>query len=129
MLTASESGRRILIVEDNSIIALNLEDALKAWGYLPVGPAADCAGAINLLNAQRVDAAILDIFLRGEAVWPVARELVLRGIPFVFLTGADDPAVDHAEYAGHPTLSKPCGEDAMLSALSRLWKEDARVCM
>ena len=81
------SGKRILVVEDEVIVAMLLEDILADAGATVVGPAARVARALELLEAEPVDAALLDLNLAGEVTIPVAEELKRRGIPFAFATG------------------------------------------
>lgn len=81
------AGKRILIVEDEPIVALLLEDMLTELGACAVGPAADVAGALAILEAQAVDAAVLDVNLGHERSDLVVDRLVERGTPFIFATG------------------------------------------
>ena len=80
------SGRRVLLVEDEAIIALDLAALLTDLGAVVVGPAHSVADALELLNEGKIDCAVLDINLNGEPVYPVARALETRRIPFVFVT-------------------------------------------
>src|SRR4051812_18350592 len=76
-----------LIVEDESLIAMLVQDAVEEMGLATMGPASRVAHALQLLNDGRPDGAILDVNLDGEKVYPVADELMARNIPFMFLTG------------------------------------------
>ena len=87
------SGRRILLVEDEYMIAEDLQQALEAIGAEVVGPAPTVADAMGLLDTAEIDLAILDVNLGGEYVWPLADALQARGVRFVFATGYDQSAM------------------------------------
>lgn len=76
-------GRRVLVVEDEIIVAFNLECEIADAGGTTVGPAYTVSEAMDLL-VEPIDVAVLDINLGREKVWPVAEELHRRGIPFLF---------------------------------------------
>ena len=101
-------GRRLLVVEDEYLIAAALERALEGRGAEVVGPAGSVEGALRLVEAEgdRLDGAVLDINLRDERVYPVADVLAARGVPFVFLTGYDAQVIPDT-YAGVPRSEKP----------------------
>jgi CheY-like chemotaxis protein len=101
-------GRRLLVVEDEYLIAAALEHALEDRGAEVVGPAGSVEGALRLVEAEgdRLDGAVLDINLRDERVYPVADVLAARGVPFVFLTGYDAQVIPDT-YAGVPRSEKP----------------------
>jgi CheY-like chemotaxis protein len=101
-------GHRLLIVEDEYLIAADLAASLEKVGAEVVGPAASVKEALELVqeDAGQLDAAVLDINLRGEQVFPVADVLARRGVPFVFTTGYDGVAVP-SPYAGVPRFEKP----------------------
>ena len=99
-------GMRILVVEDEALVALQLEDMLYELGCTVIGPASRVGQALELLGVQPVDAAILDLNVAGELVYPVAEILDAKGIPFIFATGYGASGVDDT-YRGHPVLQKP----------------------
>ncbi len=111
---------RILIVEDESLIALMLEDYLDILGKQVVG-VADCVeAALALVAAGGFDAAILDINLRdGEKSWPIADALAAQGMPFLFASGGSGDAMADA-YADRPVLAKPFTLDGLSRALEAL---------
>jgi DNA-binding response OmpR family regulator len=113
---AGLAGLRVLVVEDEAVIATEVEHGLKAAGCLVVGPAASMDGALSLLDRQQVDAALLDINLNGELVFPVADLLVARQVPFVFLTGYDERIIP-GRFRSRSVCRKPCGPQRMLGAL------------
>jgi CheY-like chemotaxis protein len=98
----------ILVVDDESLIAMLLEDMLLDLGCKVVGPAAGVASAMALIeaNERRLDGAFLDVNLRGEAVYPVADELQRHCIPFVFVTGYAGQGID-PNYSRISSLPKP----------------------
>jgi len=81
------SGRRILVVEDEMLIALMIEDMLADLGCESITAAATVDQALALIEAQVFDAAMLDVNLKGDNSRPVADALATRGIPFFFSTG------------------------------------------
>jgi CheY-like chemotaxis protein len=99
--------RRILVVEDDCLQAENLREELEALGAEVVGPVPSVADALALLAAGTpVDAAILDVNLGGETVFPVVEALQARTIPVVFATGYDAGTLPSA-YAHVPCCEKP----------------------
>lgn len=106
----------VLVVEDELLIAMALEGVLAGAGYGVVGLCPDVASALSLLRAREVDAALLDINLGGEKVFPVADALAVRGIPFVFLTGYGKTNLPD-RHAGRPTVTKPYRPQELLAAL------------
>lgn len=106
--------QRVLIVEDEAVVALELTRVLTAAGAQVVGPAGTIEEALNLLDNQPIDRALLDVNLGGRPITPVALALASRSIPFVYLTGYQEPDVD-----GGPVLRKPVAPSALLGALAR----------
>ena len=102
----SNRPQRWLIVEDDSLIAMLVQDAVEKMGLTAIGPAARVAQALQLLSQAAPEAALLDVNLGGETVYAVADELTLRNIPFVFLTGYDEGDLP-AEFRHHPAIRKP----------------------
>jgi CheY-like chemotaxis protein len=104
------AGKRILVVEDEMIVAMLIEDILADAGATVVGPAARVARALDLLEEEEaLDGALLDVNLAGEMTTPVAEELRRRGIPFAFATGYGAAGVPEG-FAGQPLLQKPFQE-------------------
>ena len=97
---------RILIVEDEMLVAMSIEDMLLEHGFEVAGIASRLAPALALAREGRFDAAMLDVNLAGEASFPVADLLAERGIPFLFATGYGLAGLDE-RYRGHPVLQKP----------------------
>lgn len=108
---------RVLVVEDEYFIADDMAKALEKLGAEVVGPVPRRDKALMLLSSgEGIDAAVLDINLRGEEVFPVADALAERGIPFVFATGYDPSSVPVA-YADVSRWEKPFNPDALAQAL------------
>ena len=101
------NGRRVLVVEDDYLLAQDLREQLQCWGAKMMGPVASVAEALALLEGGPApDMAILDIGLDDEMVYPVAEVLQTRGIPFVFVTGYDAWVIPDG-FAGVPVAQKP----------------------
>lgn len=112
--------QRILIVEDEPLIAMMLEDFLDALGKTHRGTADNVAAALNLIAAGGIDGVILDVNLRGgEQSWPVADALAAKGIPFVFATGGTQQGLIDG-HRDRPTLAKPFTMDGVAKALDAL---------
>ncbi len=111
-------GRRVLVVEDNFLIAGAVCDALEAIGAVSLGPIGQVDEALRFLAASRggIDFAVLDVDLHGEKSYPIADALVARGLPFVFTTGYSADAVD-AAYRDYPRCNKPFNERDLFAAL------------
>ncbi len=109
---------RILVVEDQPLIALDLEDLLVSRGYTVLGPKASVAEALECLRRTTPQAALLDIDLRGETSFEVGRELQRRGVPFVFATGTADLDTLPQDLAGAPVILKPWNVDDIVSFLT-----------
>lgn len=114
-------GRRLLIVEDDYLIASDLANALQDLGIEILGPAGSVEAALELVESdgERLDGAVLDINLRDQRVYPVAKALATRGVPFVFATGYDAAAIPQA-YAAAPRCEKPIDKMQLVSWLSGL---------
>jgi CheY-like chemotaxis protein len=102
------AGKRLLVVEDEYVIASDIASALEDAGAEVIGPAATVKNALELIEreAGRLDGAVLDINLRNERVFPVADALTSRGVPFVLATGYDLGSIPSA-YADVPRCEKP----------------------
>jgi DNA-binding NtrC family response regulator len=108
-------GTRILILEDEPIIGLALEDMLQRQGA-HVFFASGIEEACELIEAEPVESAILDVNVHGAQSYPFASMLAERSIPFIFATGYGDRS-HPSEFAGVPTISKPYSADDIRNAL------------
>jgi CheY-like chemotaxis protein len=113
---ASLKALRVLVVEDEMLVAMELEEALRSFGCLVVGPASRIRHALQLASEAEIDAAVLDVNVAGEKVFPVAEVLARRGVPFVFATGYGAAGIDGA-FRDRPILQKPYPEAALAGAL------------
>ena len=117
--TGALAYRRVLIVEDEYFLADDIAQALNKLGAQVVGPVPSPEKALALLADEPVDAAILDINLRGRMVFPVADALREQGVPFVFATGYDETAVPEA-YKDVPRWEKPFKPEDLARALPEI---------
>jgi CheY-like chemotaxis protein len=106
LASPSIAGLKILLVEDESLVAMLVEDALDALQCQVIGSASRMRNARELAGRDGFDLAILDINIGGEPVYPVAEVLARREIPFVFLTGYGAAGVAEP-FRGRPILQKP----------------------
>src|SRR5690242_11469654 len=88
--SSTMTGLRILVVEDNFLAAEVVRDTLEGFGCQVVGPVGRLEDGLRLASAETLDGAVLDINLNGDRCFPIARALLERGVPFMFLTGYDD---------------------------------------
>ena len=109
-------GKNVLVVEDEYFLADETRRALQALGANVVGPAANVADALDLLSAEVVDAAILDVHLGDELVFPVAEKLEEDDIPYVFATGYD-PSIIPGRFNGFTLSAKPIDLSKIAAAL------------
>lgn len=117
-MTRSLDGARVLVVEDNTLIAMAVSGALAALGCTAVGPADDIARALELVEGEPLDAALLDVNLHGRSSEAVAAALAARGVPFAFATGYGDLALP---MDGPPVLRKPFTGAELKSVLEGLF--------
>lgn len=110
----------VLLAEDEAIIAIDLEDNLKAAGFLIAGPFATCAQVQAWLAAGiRPDAAILDHMLKDGPCDSVIRDLSLRRVPTIIFTGDDAPREPRASISSATWVTKPIAFPALLCQLRR----------
>lgn len=113
------SELRILIVEDEPLVAFDLADIVEDCRCVVVGPAGSCSAAMDLLGSQRVDAAILDLILGDGHCNTVADALTAKSIPWALATGFDVRAL-HSRYQSVPILTKPFLPDDVARLLRAL---------
>ncbi len=110
---------RVLILEDEPLIAMLVEDWLTELGYEPIGPCGAVGEALELVRSQDLEAAILDISVRNDTSYPVADLLKSRTVPFAFATGRNGDAMP-ARFEGTPMLTKPYDFQTMRAVLKAL---------
>ena len=110
-------GRRLLIVEDEYLLAQDLTDYFQELGVEVIGPVGSVSEALKLLNLIEVHGAILDINLRGERVYPVADALRQKRVPFIFASGYG-AETEPAAYADVPRCVKPVDFSVLAKAVS-----------
>jgi CheY-like chemotaxis protein len=110
-----------LVVEDEFLIAMDLELLLERQGWRVLGPAATVAEALHLLEQgeEPPDAALLDVNLRGELVTPVAERLRARGVPFVLASAYNPVDLGAPTLAGVVNVGKPTDEQHLLAILAQ----------
>lgn len=113
------SGLRLLVVEDEMLVLMNLEAALVDMGCTSMSAAATVAQALALIVEGEFDAAIIDINLSGDRSYPVADALVLRAIPFAFSTGYGELS-ERTDFADRPMLRKPYVQRDILAVMESL---------
>jgi CheY-like chemotaxis protein len=123
-LTADHSlplrGKRLLVVEDEFLILLDLQNILEAAGAESIVTASHIADAFVALDRSATfDAAVLDLKLDKDSAAPVAERLSLIGVPFVFLTGAPTDAQLALQFGFAPVVGKPFDSATLLEALSQ----------
>jgi CheY-like chemotaxis protein len=112
-------GLRVLVIEDEAMIAMLIEDMLLELGCTMLGPAADVAQAFSMIQELHFDVAILDVNLSGERTMPVAEKLRAKGVPFIFATGYGASGID-AEFKDRAVLTKPFRNGDLQDALRTL---------
>ncbi len=109
-------GMRILVVEDEMMVAMLLEDMLIDLGCRVI-KAGRVEKAVQFVAGTEIDGAILDVNVAGESVYPVASALQARGIPFIFSSGYGAGGLA-PEYRDRPTLSKPFRQEELAPMLA-----------
>jgi DNA-binding response OmpR family regulator len=116
-------GARIIVVEDEAIVALLLADSLRDAGADVIGPAGSVARALTLIDEASLNgglsAAVLDVNLGGHIVWPVADKLIALGVPFLFATGYGW-GLDRSAYPKAPIVAKPFDIGALISTVASI---------
>ena len=109
----SLKGLRILLAEDEALIAIDLESMLQQLGCEVIGPVATLQQLARAVSAQTLDGAILDVNLSGEHVFGILPQLRERGVPVVLSSGYNDPALVPPEFRDIPLLAKPYDQAAL----------------
>ncbi len=113
-------GRRILVVEDEYFLADDIANALRKLGAEIAGPVGHIDDAVEMLhNGGALDAAVLDVNIHAQPIFPIARELRARQVPFVFTTGYERLSIE-TEFRDVPLWEKPINIVAMAQNLAGL---------
>lgn len=113
---------RILVVEDEAMVAMLIEDILDELGHDVIGPVSRADRAIELLASVEVDGALLDVNIDGGPSYAIADRLVALERPFVFVTGYGEAGLE-PDYRCHPVLQKPFTSDLIAEALAHICRE------
>ncbi len=116
MSIASLAGLTVLVVEDESMVSFLIEDMLRDLGCAQVWHASNLTAALKLLDEKKPDAAVLDVNLAGEFVYPVAERLEAMGVPFIFATGYGAQGMPK-HWAEKPVATKPFRFDTFAALL------------
>ena len=114
------AGRSIMVVEDEFLLALDVEAMLVKAGCSVVGPVASCRRALATLAQTKPDAVLLDLNLGEETSEPVARALREQNIPFIVATGYSRSFMRDPAFAGIAMLPKPLDETTLIATLARI---------
>jgi CheY-like chemotaxis protein len=109
----SLQNRRILVAEDEALIAIGIETMLQGFGCEVVGPVSDVREILQVIEAERVDGALLDVNLRGHQVFEILPELLRRKIPVMLTSGYDDATLFPPAFRNLPRISKPFDEPTL----------------
>ena len=104
---ADLAGLRVLVIEDEFLLAMELESLLQQRGNLVLGPVSSVGQALAMLDGEEPDVALLDVNLKGERATPVAAALQARGVPFVLITGYSTAQLSEPELRAAPRIDKP----------------------
>jgi CheY-like chemotaxis protein len=120
------AGKQVLIVEDETLVAMLLEDMIADLGGTVAGTASRVRHALEILGdpARPIDLAVLDVNLGGEDAFPIAAALAERGVPFAFSTGYGSGGLPES-WRTRPVLQKPFTEEQVRAVLSRALAEGA----
>ena len=110
-------GLRILVVEDNLLLAEVTRLLLEDGGCAVVGPAGRLKRGLRLAQDEPIDGAILDINLHGEMSFPIAEVLHARHVPFIFVTGYEDRSIVPMAFRSAPRLDKPVTDEQLIEAI------------
>lgn len=120
-MSASDTSAcvRVLVIEDEPVLAMGLTTLLETLGYRPVGPVASIPKALEVIEQGGFDVALLDVNLRGQWAESVADVLEAKAIPFIIITGYDVDSLPEA-YRSRPTLSKPFRANVLAELLANI---------
>lgn len=116
-------GKKVFVVEDEALISMLFEDILGELDCEVVGPALNLKQALELARTADMDAAVLDVNLGGDPIFPVAEILASRGVPLVFSSGYGASGLPE-RWRSEPTLPKPFTTDEVAAVLHALVRAD-----
>ena len=108
---------RMLVVEDEGLVAMLIEDMLDEFGCKLVGPATNVPRALELIAKESIDVAVLDLNLDGKDTYAIADALQRKNVPFIFATGYGSAGL-RQEYGNRPVLQKPFPASDLETALT-----------
>jgi DNA-binding NtrC family response regulator len=120
----SLKGKRILIVEDSPVVGPFTADLLGELACTVVGPAPNMAIGRELIDSEKIDAALMDVHIRGERVFPLCEALAAKSVPFVLTSGYADWNMPE-KWRNRPRLQKPYTLDQVEEALKQLLSASA----
>lgn len=114
------SGARVLLIEDEPLVALDLRAMLGDEGAEVVGPGRNLTEGLRLARHDGITAALLDVRIGNDTVAPIARLLAERGVPFAFYTGQPESDALRRDWPGAPVIAKPTPARQLVAAIQRL---------
>ncbi|MGO9483758.1 MAG: response regulator [Rhodomicrobium sp.] len=120
------SGARILVAEDDPVLAFDIIGVLMQAGAQIAGPALSLERTLELVNAEQLNCGILDVQLRDGLVFPAARILLDQGAGIVFYTGYYDPEALRREWPAAQVLVKPAPLEVLVAAVVAAWEAARR---
>ena len=124
-MRADLAGKRVLVVEDEPLVALDIMENFDAVGIKGIGPAGSIEEAKHLIETERLDTALVDANLKGRPVDVIAAALTRQGVPFAFVTGYDRNALPQA-FRGTAMLAKPYTQAALVETIEKLLSPQER---
>lgn len=118
-------GQRILVAEDEMVIAFDLRDTVEEAGYEVEGPHSGTSSALRAFESKRPDLAILDVSFEDEDGYQLASKLTAEHVPIIFQTASEAPAIIAERFPGAMTLPKPCPPSEMIEAVSAMLERPA----
>ena len=121
---ADEERPKVLVVEDEFIIALDLSETVKDLGYRVEGPFVSRETAFNAIDRELPDLAILDVYTADGEVYPLADALTQAGVPIIFHSGHATTREMQARYPGAQAVNKPCPPDRLIGMVQGALSDD-----
>ncbi len=122
---AQKVAHRILVAEDEMVVAFDLCDTVEEAGFKVEGPHAGISSAMLAFQVEKPDLAILDVKLDDGSVFPLARKLADEDVPIIFHSGSLNADEVNAQFPGATTLLKPCPPSDMIKAVNDVLEECA----